>query len=950
MILLEKLSFDFRAADEPFARDLYADWDRFCRRCVVDELDAFFSRYDDPEHCIEIDRLELELGGIPEPEFCEAFPLRLREALERTVRRPLQALSERTGRSDRPCSPVRADAPDRLGAPDPPCSPKRSGGTALSRFPDRPRFPALPCFPGRPGSEARPGDPEPRCVSMPARERRLENLLHYLEYGFCLPEWEGIGLDPEEELAHLESRKAFERLLEPIARNPNALERLFIRAREGLLTKLLAVLLSSSLSGQAGKRHFLAAVLERRPGALLRFIHGTKEAGALDVLAALLEQAAIRRVMTAETELHAEIGLPEYWYRLYEWLLAYYPFNGVPMFGDKPHFRLHLNRSLLAFIRRRSYPSYLSRAELTERFLVEVFGAEHTPAVLTAIYRNQRLNPDGTPASGDDHVRELYELLLRLSLLQRTPPADAGSGPKQEGGAGTELLREGAVRTGWPGTRPAADGLSEEPPAGAGSTQEYPAADGLPEKRPAGAGSKPEGAAGPERPAGAGDRVAAFEKRLSAGMREDAEAGLLGELAQLLRSPEIDDTRKSDLLRHCARWHPALLQKCIRASSAADGAGGTDGGVPFRRWSEWLGAEGSLELVAGLSLSLGVRLRRTNAFLAERYAVPEAALAELSIRFAADLPMERRSEGELVELLRRYVAAAERIVGGGDRPADAPALSTVKRRDETEAEENDRKDIGESAPVDPDLRPAPTVPVDPPSNRAPEQCPAIRPSQPPMPLRPPCPSRPSPPRPSLLQQLAAVLRFDRIGAEVQPDFIDVPNAGLCLLALWLPQLFERVGLLAAGAGGKRDLKGTGARIRAIFLLQRLATDERREYRERELAFNRLLAGCPFQVPLPKALDLTETERQTAAAMLAGVKANWDKLKNTSVKGFQRSFIERPGRLEQRERQWVLYVEERPYDLLLDALPWSYRWVRLPWLKKSIQVVWRDKETADFENR
>ena len=854
MILIEKLSFRFRTADEPFARELYADWDRFCRRCVVDELDAFFSRYDDLEHCIGIDRLELELGGIPESVFYEVFPVRLREALERTVRRPLHALSERTGPSVRSCFPVCAEAPEL------PRSADLSGGMS------------------------RPCDPEPHCVSASARERRLENLLHYLEYGFCLPEWEGLGFDPEEELARLEGRKAFERLLGPIVRNPNALERLFIRAREGLLTELLAVLLSSSLSGQAGKRQFLAAVLERRSGALLRFIHGTKEESTLESLAALLEDAAIRRVMTVETELHAEIGLPEYWYRLYGWLLAYYPFNGVPMFGDKPHFRLHLNRSLLAFIRRRSYPSYLSRAELTERFLVEVFGAEHTPTVLTVIYRNQRLNPDGTPASGDDHVRELYELLLRLSLLQRTPAAAAGEREQDPEKSGTDAV------------------------------------DGQAGKRVARAGSVG------KRPAGAGDPVAAFAKRLSAGIREDAEAELLDELVMLLRSPEINDTRKSHLLRHCARWHPTLLQKCIRASSAADGDGGTDRRIPFRRWSEGLGAEGSLELVAGLSLSLGECLRRTNAFLAERYAVPEAALAELTIRFAAELPVERCGAEELAELLlRRYVAAAERIAG----PADTPAPPTADRDKPGRTAE-----AGDAGGLLPAPRPADSPadsPADFPADPVPEP-------------------RPTTARPPLQQQIAAVLRLDGLGEEAQPAFIDVQNAGLCLLTLWLPQLFDRLGLLAAGTGGKRDLKGTGARIRAIFLLQRLATDERREYREQELAFNRLLTGCPFQVPLPKTLDLTEKEAQTAAAMLTGVKANWDKLKNTSVKGFQRSFIERPGRLEQRETQWVLYVEERPYDLLLDALPWSYRRIRLPWLKKSIQVVWRDKETYDFENR
>ena len=179
------------------------------------------------------------------------------------------------------------------------------------------------------------------------------------------------------------------------------------------------------------------------------------------------------------------------------------------------------------------------------------------------------------------------------------------------------------------------------------------------------------------------------------------------------------------------------------------------------------------------------------------------------------------------------------------------------------------------------------------------------------------------------------------------EYIQIPNAGLCLLTLWLPRLFDILGLLVVNDDNKKDFKDTEARIRAIFILQRLVTDEQREYKKQDLEFNHILTGCPFHVPLPKTLELTQNEIQTTESMMAGVKANWDKLKNTSIKGFQRSFIERPGKLEQREEKWVLYVENRTYDILLDSLPWSYRRIQLPWLKKKINVIWHDKEEFDF---
>lgn len=182
---------------------------------------------------------------------------------------------------------------------------------------------------------------------------------------------------------------------------------------------------------------------------------------------------------------------------------------------------------------------------------------------------------------------------------------------------------------------------------------------------------------------------------------------------------------------------------------------------------------------------------------------------------------------------------------------------------------------------------------------------------------------------------------------MQPEYISVMNAGLCLLTPWVIRLFGMLDLLTED---KKDLKDMDARIRAIFILQRLVTAEQREYKERDLAFNRVLAACPFNVPLPKNIELTDKEIETVESMLAGVKANWSKMEKTSIGGFQRSFIEREGQLEQRENKWVLTIEDKAYDILLDSLPWSYKIIRLPWLKKPISVSWRDREEFDSIKR
>ena len=90
MTLIDNISFRFRMTDELFARELYADWDGFCQRCVTDVLEEFFYRYDKKDIYMEIGRLDLDLGGIPQEEFYGSFPVRLREALEREFLRQIK--------------------------------------------------------------------------------------------------------------------------------------------------------------------------------------------------------------------------------------------------------------------------------------------------------------------------------------------------------------------------------------------------------------------------------------------------------------------------------------------------------------------------------------------------------------------------------------------------------------------------------------------------------------------------------------------------------------------------------------------------------------------------------------------------------------------------------------------------------------------------------------------
>lgn len=177
-----------------------------------------------------------------------------------------------------------------------------------------------------------------------------------------------------------------------------------------------------------------------------------------------------------------------------------------------------------------------------------------------------------------------------------------------------------------------------------------------------------------------------------------------------------------------------------------------------------------------------------------------------------------------------------------------------------------------------------------------------------------------------------------------PQRLYVDNAGLALLNVGFPRLFKLLNLLS---DEKVDFKDMESRVRAIFILQHLVSLEDREYKESELVFNRILVGCPFSVSLPSRVELTKSEIETTYEILAALKNNWSKVDGTSIAGFQCSFIERSGLIEQNEDKWLLSVDNRSFDILLDSLPWSYSPIRFPWLKKPISVQWRSSDKTEF---
>lgn len=258
---------------------------------------------------------------------------------------------------------------------------------------------------------------------------RLESLLFYLEHGYLQMLWADHDFNLAEELDWAVSQSVLytEEIATLCLKKEYIVRRLLWQAGDAkALLRLYATALSQSSAGLHAKRCLMKLFLEIRPDIPVHYVHEVADDGGLHDMAELLDTMSVHRIMEKETEEHAEVDLPPYWHYLYEWIVRYYPFNGLAVFGGKGDFIRHLHYRLLTFVRKRNYSFYLSKAELTVSFLLEVFGASYYKTMLNAIYDLQPHHTDGSPMYDGYLNRELYHVFLQLSLLQLPAyPTDA---------------------------------------------------------------------------------------------------------------------------------------------------------------------------------------------------------------------------------------------------------------------------------------------------------------------------------------------------------------------------------------------------------------------------------------------------------------------------------------------------------------------------------------------
>ena len=215
--------------------------------------------------------------------------------------------------------------------------------------------------------------------------------------------------------------------------------------------------------------------------------------------------------------------------------------------------------------------------------------------------------------------------------------------------------------------------------------------------------------------------------------------------------------------------------------------------------------------------------------------------------------------------------------------------------------------------------------------------------------------------PGLLRRAAAVarLRGDPLAADILEEVIGpaapppsdgvrpsratdvvhhIDNAGLVLLAAYLPDLFQRLGLVEHDRGGRHRFKDGDAQGRAVHVLQHLARG-RCDDPEPHLVLNKVLAGLPLETPLSRGVVLEPGEEAVCRGLLEAAAANWPAIGAASVEGLREAFLQREGRLVHAADGWRLTVARRTLDVLVDRLPWSFTLTFHGWMREPLHVSW-----------
>lgn len=160
--------------------------------------------------------------------------------------------------------------------------------------------------------------------------------------------------------------------------------------------------------------------------------------------------------------------------------------------------------------------------------------------------------------------------------------------------------------------------------------------------------------------------------------------------------------------------------------------------------------------------------------------------------------------------------------------------------------------------------------------------------------------------------------------------IFIRNAGLVLVAPWLPKFFQSLGLVVKGKIISPE--------KAIRLLEFLDMGDV-NFRAADLTLYRFLCGLWGDETIFPAKNINPKEIEACNDLLSSIISSWKELKNTTPDGLREGFFWREGIIKNINEHPILVIEQKGQDILLSFLPWGIGLIKLPWMPKPITVNW-----------
>jgi len=164
-------------------------------------------------------------------------------------------------------------------------------------------------------------------------------------------------------------------------------------------------------------------------------------------------------------------------------------------------------------------------------------------------------------------------------------------------------------------------------------------------------------------------------------------------------------------------------------------------------------------------------------------------------------------------------------------------------------------------------------------------------------------------------------------------FTMVRNAGLVLFHPFLNTFFKSFNWL--NQKGEIKVKYRFCAVQALYFL---ATGSE-EFFESNMILEKFLCGISLSEPILVQNLLDAKVKNEVENLLQQVVRSWPALKNTSPDGLRQMFVQRDGKLTQKEKGFKLIVERKAQDVLLEKLQWNISLVKLPWKDELLFVEW-----------